>query len=498
MTDAARQETQEMTQPAVRVRIAPSPTGYMHVGNARTAIFNWLFARRHGGTFVWRVEDTDRARYVPEALDDQRAALDWLGITPDEGPFSGGDHGPYRQSERLGRYAEHVAALLAGGQAYHCFCTPQRLDEVRRARELAKLKGRYDRHCRNLSPDEVAARLAAGDRHTVRLKLPLQGTRVLHDVLRGEVAFDLAELDDPIIQKSDGWPTYHLAVVVDDQAMAITHVLRADEWIPSAPIHLVLYEAFGWPPPVYCHVPLVLSPSGKGKLSKREGGVEVRDYRAAGYLPEALFNYLALLGWAFSGDEEIFTPAMAAARFELADIKVSPAAWNPEKLLWMNGHYIRALDPDDLAARLMPFLTGAGLDAALDDVRRLVPLIQERIGTLAEAVDLIDFFWADAVVPDPAALVPPKLAPADVAVHLRRAAEALAAETDWAPGTLEESLRDLAETLGVKPGPLFQPIRVAVTGKRVAPPLFDTLSIVGRATVLERLAAAAAALEAGG
>lgn len=487
-----------MTQPAVRVRIAPSPTGFMHVGNARTAIFNWLFARRHGGTFVWRVEDTDRARYVPEALDDQRAALDWLGITPDEGPFSGGEHGPYLQSERLPRYAEHVAALLAGGHAYRCFCTPQRLDEVRRTRELAKLKGRYDRHCRNLAPDEVAARLAAGDRHTVRLMLPLQGTRVLHDVLRGDVAFDLAELDDPIIQKSDGWPTYHLAVVVDDEAMAITHVLRADEWIPSAPIHLVLYEAFGWTPPTYCHVPLVLSPSGKGKLSKREGGVEVRDYRAAGYLPEALFNYLALLGWAYSGDEEIFSPAMAAARFDLADIKVSPAAWNPEKLLWMNGHYIRSLAPDDLAARLMPFLADAGIAAAPAEVVALVPLIQERISTLAEAVPLVDFFWAERVAPDPADLVPAKLTPADVAANLRRTAEALAEVGVWTAEELEEELRALSEALGVKPGPLFQPVRVAVTGKKVAPPLFETLAIVGRAKVIDRLTAAAALLDGGG
>lgn len=486
-----------MTQRPVRVRIAPSPTGFMHVGNARTAIFNWLFARRYGGTFVWRVEDTDRARFVPEALDDQRAALDWLGITPDEGPFTGGRYGPYLQSERLPRYTAHVDALLANGQAYRCFCTPERLDEVRRAREAARLKGRYDRQCRGLAAAEVDARLADGARHTVRLKLPLSGSRVLHDVLRGDVAFDLAELDDPIIRKSDGWPTYHLAVVVDDEAMAITHVLRADEWIPSAPIHLVLYEAFGWEPPVYCHVPLVLSPTGKGKLSKREGGVEVRDYRAAGYLPEALFNYLALLGWAYSGDEEIFTPEMAAARFALADIKVSPAAWNPEKLLWMNGHYIRALEPDDLAARLLPFLRDAGLDATIDQVERLVPLIQERIGTLAEAVGLVDFFWAEAIDIDPAALVPAKSDAGTTADQLRRCAAALAAVADWTAEPLEAALRALAEDLGVKPGPLFQPVRVAVTGKKVAPPLFDTLAVVGREAVLERLAAAAMRLERG-
>lgn len=483
--------------PPVRVRIAPSPTGFFHVGNARTAIFNWLFARAHGGAFVWRVEDTDRSRFVAEALDDQRAALDWLGITPDEGPFTGGAFGPYMQSERIDRYRERVDALIAGGKAYRCFCTPERLDEVRRARELGKLKGRYDRHCRNLSADEVAAKRAEGGRHTVRLAMPLAGTRTLDDVLRGEIAFDLAELDDPIILKSDGWPTYHLAVVVDDEAMAITHVLRADEWIPSAPIHLMLYESFGWTPPVYCHVPLVLAPDGKGKLSKRHGGAEVRDYRAAGYLPEALFNYLALLGWAFSGDEEIFTPEQAAARFELGDIKVSPAAWNPDKLLWMNGHYIRSLAPDDLAARLVPFLADAGIEATAAEVLALVPLIQERITTLLEVVPLVDFFWATRITPEVVDLVPNKLAPADVAANLRRTAEALATVVHWTAEELEEELRALSEALGVKAGPLFQPVRVAVTGKKIAPPLFETLALVGKDKVIERLTAAATLLEGG-
>ncbi|MEO8084476.1 MAG: glutamate--tRNA ligase [Ardenticatenales bacterium] len=484
----------------VRVRIAPSPTGFFHVGNARTAIFNWLFARRMGGTFIWRVEDTDRSRFVPEALDDQRAALDWLGITPDEGPFTGGEHGPYMQSERLPLYTQHVDALLDNGLAYRCFCTPERLAEVRKAREIGKLKGRYDRHCRNLSEDEIAAKRSEGARHTVRLKVPLEGVRVLTDVLRGEIAFDLTETDDPIILKGDGWPTYHLAVVVDDEAMAISHVLRADEWIPSAPIHLLLYEAFGWTPPVYCHVPLVLSASGKGKLSKREGGAEVREYRAAGYLPEAMFNYLALLGWAYSGDEEIFTPAMAAERFTLDAIKVSPAAWNAEKLDWMNGHYIRALAPDDLATRLTPFLADAGIQASSAEVLTLVPLIQERITTLQEAVPLVDFFWATTIAPAPADLVPNKLTPADVAANLRRTADALAAvgDADWTAESLEAALRALSESLGVKPGPLFQPIRVAVTGKKIAPPLFETLAVVGRDTAIERVLAAAALLDQGG
>ena len=493
----------------VRVRMAPSPTGYFHVGNARTAVFNWLFAQSHGGKFVWRVEDTDRARYVEAALGDQAESLEWLGLTVDEGPMNGGPYGPYFQSQRLAHYHRHADELLAAGHAYRCFCSSQRLEAVRQERQRMGLKVGYDRHCRNLAPEEVAARMAEGGPHVLRLKMPLAEEIVLADVLRGDIHFAASEFEDVVIVKSDGYPTYHLAVVVDDHMMAITHVLRADEWIPSGPIQVQLYRLFGWPEPVWAHMPMVLNPSGKGKLSKRntvdaqgqalvrkdgqpELMVQVREYRAAGYLPEAMFNYLALLGWAYSGDEEIFSRRQAIERFKLEDVKSSPAAWNPEKLLWMNGMYIRMLDPEDLTDRLMPFLTQAGLAPDRPLVRLLAPLIQERINTLAEVVPLVDFFWSKMVSPVPADLIPKKLDAAGTADVLAAAGAALSGlpAAAWRHLELEAALRGMADRMGLGAGVAFQPVRVAVTGKRVSPPLFETIEILGAELTLARLAAA--------
>lgn len=494
-----------MSTSPIRVRMAPSPTGFYHVGNARTAVFNWLFARQQGGTFIWRVEDTDRTRFVPEALEDQAASMDWLGISPDEGPLTGGDHGPYFQSERLALYREHLQPLLDGGHAYRCFCSAERLTEVRERRQRAGLKIGYDRHCRNLTADEVAERMAAGETSVVRLAMPLTGELVLHDILRGPIVFEAAEFEDVVLMKTDGFPTYHLAVVVDDHLMAISHVLRADEWVPSAPIQIQLYRVLGWAEPVWAHVPMVLNPNGRGKLSKRktvDGSdadvmVQVREYRAAGYLPEALFNYLALLGWSFSADEDLFTREQALAAFRVEDIKTSPAAWNPDKLKWMNGVYLRQLAPADLAERLLPFLADAGLDVTLADLLPLVPLIQERIETLADAPALLDFFWRD-VSPAAADLVPKGLDPAGTADLLAAAETMLAATEPWAPAAIEATLRALAESRGLKPGPAFQPLRVAITGKRVAPPLFESLEHLGRERSLARVGAARAVLEGRG
>lgn len=489
----------------VRVRLAPSPTGYMHVGNARTVLFNWLLARKTGGTMVWRVEDTDRSRYVEAALLDQRESLDWLGLTPDEGPFADGGYGPYLQSERLALYQRHAERLLAEGNAYRCFCTPERIAEVRQARQKAKLRTSYDRFCRGLSEAEVAERLASGQPHVVRLKMPLSGSVTIDDLLRGLITFDAAELDDIIVMKTDGFPTYHLAVVVDDVAMKISHVLRADEWLPTSPHHVQLYTALGYDQPIWVHVPMVLNPGGHGKLSKRktvdahgnptEQMVQVRQYRAAGYLPEAMLNYLALMGWAFSADQDVFQMEEAIARFELTDIKVSPAAWNPEKLDWMNGVYIRALTPEDLAARLVPFLAEAGIDAEPDFLARLVPLIQERMVTLRDAVPLVDFFFVPEVFPEAADLVPKKHAPEDAVRLLDAAAETLT-HAGWTAEAIEAALRGLAEATDTKLGPLLQPIRVAVSGKTVSPPLFETLELLGRERSLERIAAARALLAA--
>jgi glutamyl-tRNA synthetase len=491
----------------VRVRIAPSPTGYFHVGNARTAVFNWLFARHNGGKFIWRVEDTDRTRFVEGALEDQAESLAWLGIQVDEGPLNGGPYGPYHQSERLDIYRPYAEELLAKGHAYRCFCTPERLTLVREARQKSGQKVGYDRHCRNLSEAEVQARLAGGETSVLRLKMPLTGSIVLKDVIRGDIEFSAREFEDVVLIKTDGFPTYHFAVVVDDHLMQISHVLRADEWIPSSPIQIHLYDCFGWREPIWVHVPMVLNPGGKGKLSKRktvdasgnplEQMVQVREYRAAGYLSEAMFNYLSLLGWAYSADEDIFSADAAAERFALEDIKPSPAAWNPEKLVWMNGHYIRNLGIEDLAARLMPFLRAAGVPAEPDQVERLAPIVQERINTLADAVPLLDFFWADSVTPDKAELVPKKLDAGGTAKLLGEAALRLSASNvPWDNEALEAAMRSMAEDLGLNTSSAFQPLRVAVTGKRISPPLFETMAYLGRETVLGRLKAAKALLEA--
>ncbi len=494
-----------MSSDAVRVRIAPSPTGFFHVGNARTALFNWLFAHQQGGTFVWRVEDTDRARFVEGALEDTAESLSWLGLEPDEGPLSGGPRGPYYQSQRLALYDEWAQRLLKADGAYPCFCSPERLAALRDRRAEHGQQAVYDRRCRTLPPEEATSRRDAGERSVLRLKMPTSGEILMHDLLRGEIAFEAGQLEDVILVKSDGYPTYHFAVVVDDHAMGITHVLRADEWIPSVPYQTVLYEAFGWAQPVWAHVPMVLNPDGKGKLSKRrtvdaagkpiQQMTQIREFRAAGYLPEAMFNYLALLGWSYSGEEDIFTREAALKRFRLEDIKSSPAAWDPDKLAWMNGAYIRQMDAEDLAERLLPFLRQAGLPAERERVRQLVPLIQERITTLADAAGMARFLWVQ-VSPDTQDLIPKKLDLERSVAVLAAAEDALGAAGDWEAGFIEEALRGMADRLGLKAGPAFQPVRVAVTGQRVSPPLFESLELLGRTTCLARLRAAQRLLEA--
>jgi glutamyl-tRNA synthetase len=493
-----------MTSTNVRVRIAPSPTGFFHVGNARTALFNWLYAHRQGGVFICRVEDTDRTRLVEGALQDMIDSLRWLGLEPDESPFVGGPHAPYFQSQRLDRYEVHAAQLLADGHAYHCFCSPERLAKLRERRSELGSQAVYDRRCRDLDAATVTDRLRSGEPSVVRLKSPLAGTIRMHDIVRGDIEFDAAELEDLILIKSDGYPTYHLAVVVDDHAMAISHVLRGDEWIPSVPYQILLYEAFGWPQPVWAHLPMILNADGKGKLSKRktidahgqpvQQMTQVREFRAAGYLPEAMFNYLALLGWAYSAADDLFGREQALARFELTDIKTSPAAWSPDKLAWMNGAYIRRLDPDDLAGRLRPFLHEAGLPADPPTVRRLVPLIQERLVTLRDAAPWVDFVW-QPVQPAVSELVPTGMTLDGAKQILVAAGTALAAVAVWQAPSIEATLRALATELGLKTKAALQPIRVAASGKLVSPPLFESLAILGREATLARLAAARELLE---
>ncbi|MFQ5611054.1 MAG: glutamate--tRNA ligase [Anaerolineae bacterium] len=486
-----------MTTPSqpVRVRYAPSPTGFLHVGGARTALFNYLFARHHGGAFILRVEDTDRARYDPEAEADLLHGLRFLGLEWDEGPEVGGEFGPYRQTARLDLYRTYIRQLIEGGVAYPCFCSRERLGRVRQEQQRAGLNPGYDRHCRRLDPAEAARRVEAGESHVVRLKVPLDGDIVARDYIRGEISFQNKLLQDIVILKTDGIPTYHLANVVDDHLMEISHILRGDEWVSSIPYHLHLYQALGWEPPVMAHLPLILKPTGKGKISKRperlpDGRlmpVFVRDYEELGFLPEALINFMALVGWSYDDKTEIMSKAELIERFSLDRVRAAPAAWNFEKLESFNGVYIRGLDPEDLTGRLLPFLARAGLQADRETLRKIAPSIQERLKTLADVVDLVDFFFLEELPPyDPAALIPKKLAAADALQALGQARATLAG-TPFEPGALESALRDLAKSLGFKAGQLFLPIRVAVCGKTVAPPLFDTLAVLGPEKVLQRL-----------
>lgn len=497
----------------VRVRFAPSPTGDPHIGNVRTVVFNWLFARRMGGQFILRIEDTDRTRYKPGSIAVIMEGMRWLGLDWDEGPgleelkrsgvaeaekyAVGGPYGPYIQSERLALYRQVAEELIERGWAYRCNCTPERLEEVRRMQRAQKLPVMYDRHCRDLPPGAVSP----DEPHVIRLRVPLTGQTVVHDALRGDVVFDNASLDDQILLKSDGYPTYHLAVVVDDHYMKITHIIRGDDWIPSTPKRLLIYQAMGWEPPIYCHVPLVTMPGGK-KLAKRAGATSITEFRAQGYLPEALFNFLALLGWApgEGEDREIFSREELIERFDLFRVNRAPAAFSYDKLDWMNGVYIRSLPPEELLERLLPFWQRAGLVPAPcpEDVRaklaRIVPLIQERLRHLSDVVEWTDFFFVEIAPPPAEVLVVKELGRERTLEILRRAREVLAPLMDFGEEAVEQALRGLVEELGLKNRQVFGLIRWATTGKEVSPPLFGTLSILGKEEVLARLEAAESSL----
>jgi glutamyl-tRNA synthetase len=494
----------------IRVRFAPSPTGYLHIGSARSALFNWLYARHAGGKFILRIEDTDQKRLVEDALDDFAAGLRWLGCQWDEGPEVGGDHGPYFQSQRLELYQTWANWLVEHGHAYRCYCSEERLGQVREEQTAAKEQTGYDRHCRSLTAQQRAQHEAAGDPFVVRLGVePLDGSTTFHDAIRGTITFEHSLLQDAVLLKSDGWPTYHLAAVVDDHLMEISHIMRSDEWLSSAPLGVLLYQAFGWEPPVWAHLPVILNPNGKGKMSKRHAvgadgksvPVLLKEYIAGGYLPEAMANFLANIGWSLDGSTEVFTPEQAIAAFDIVGINPAPAAFPYDKLVWLNGVYIRQLDDDDLYRRLLPFVAaGMGMSgeamAGRPELRPAVPLIKERIKTLAEAAPMLDFFFVDGVLdyPDPQALVGEKMSAAQSAEALRKSAAALASLASFDKDSIEASLRALSDEQGLKVRQLLHVVRVAVTGAKVSPPLFETIVILGRARTLARLAAGAEAI----
>lgn len=497
----------EITGP-VRVRFAPSPTGYLHIGGVRTALFNWLFARHYGGQFILRLEDTDEKRFVQGAADDIMASLRWVGIDWDEGPDVGGPHAPYVQSQRkdLGIYQRHAEQLLASGHAYKCFVTPEEEAEMRAewaARGERPERFRFRGPERDWAPAQTAEAEAGGKPYTIRLKVPLEGSTSFSDLIRGgdQITISNADLYDLVLLKTSGMPTYHLAHLVDDHLMGITHVIRGEEWVPSAPYHVMLYNAFGWQMPTFAHVPNILRQDGKGKLSKRKDDVSTNRFWERGYLPAAMFNYLALQGWSYDDKTEIMSRDEIVARFTIDRVLASPARWNPDKLRDMNGIYIRSMPAADVADLLMPFMLRAGLIA--DPPRpedhsylmRLTPLIHERLEELQQAPELLSFFFGEADAYEPSLLIQKKSDAAQTLDMLRAAHAALNSITSWTAGEIEARLRALVESLGVKPGQLFGSIRVAVSGRTVAPPLFDTLAALGRDRSLARVAAAAASLE---
>ena len=470
----------------VRTRIEPAPSGSIHVGNARTALFNWLFARHHGGSFVLRIADTDAKRATEEnylaVLEDMR----WLGLEWDEGPEVGGPHGPYRQSERFELYADAAAKLLESGAAYRCYCTAEELEEDRKKAQAEKRSPGYGGRCRDLKPEEISEMEASGRVHSIRFRVPQGRTITFQDAVLGEMSTDLGLTPDFVIQRSDGSPTYMLAVTVDDLDMGITHIIRGNDLVASTARQILVREALGTDElPVFAHLPLLIDEKGR-PLSKRWGDVAVRAYRDQGFLPEAMVNYLALLGWSFDDKTNIFSVDELVERFSLERVGKNPAAFDVAKLEWVNGHYIRESDPKAIARALVPFCEREGLPAGTEEGLRLLesvtPLLTERMKRLTEAPPMIRFLF-QRVRPDEKAAK--ALEGQDE--YLAAVADRLGALEKWTTAAIEEAMRALAEERELKPKKAFQPVRAAVTGTLVSPPLFESLELLGRDETLARL-----------
>lgn len=484
----------------VRVRFAPSPSGDLHVGNIRTALYDWAYARHTGGTFVFRIEDTDQSRVTPEYIAAAVESMRWLGLSWDEGPEVGGPHGPYQQSQRTDLYREWAQRFIENGDAYLCYESPEEA-EARVARQnAAKEQPNYDGHSRNLTPEQRAAYEAEGRKPVVRFRMP-EGRTTFHDEIRGEVTFENSTVPDFVLMRADGSPLYTLAVAVDDVLMKITHVVRGEDLLSSTPRQIAVYRAMGVTDdeiPTFAHLPFVMG-QDNSKLSKRHGAVTIGQFRADGYLPEAMCNYLALLGWSLGdGDREEFDLQEMADAFTLDRVNTSPARFDPKKLDSINGAWIRRLDPADLAGRIAPFMAGAGLvadppsDAELAMLAGAVPLVQERMVTLADAPGMLGFLFASEVTiePDAAAAVA-----ADAEAVLKAGIDALDTLDGFAAADIEAALRAaLVEGLGLKPKNAFGALRVALTGRRVSPPLFESMELLGREATLARLRAGLAAL----
>ena len=470
---------------SVRCRFAPAPSGSLHVGNVRSALFSWLFARHRGGAFILRVEDTDASRVTEEAVAGVLEDLRWLGLDHDEGPDVGGPHEPYRQSQRLEIYRGHAERLLAQDDAYRCYCTSDEL-EARRVQALARNEAPgYDGHCRDLSVEQVGAFEAEGREPVVRFRMP-DREWVIDDVVKGVVRFAPGQLRDFVLVRSDGSPVFLLAVAVDDLLMEVTHVVRGDDLLASAPRNAAVIEALGGTPPRYAHVPQVLGPD-RQPLSKRHGSTSVESFREQGFLAEAMVNYLALLGWSPGDDREVLSRDELVEAFELERVSSNPAAFDTEKLTWLNNRYIQSLDDDDLAARCLHFLTEDGLMPDPQTLRAAMPIVKGRMKTLTEAPALLRFLFTDDLEPNEKAAGLIAKAPVG---YLGRVADALEAVEPWETGELTAALDALAGDEGLSRTKAFQPVRAAVTGSNVSPPLPESLALLGRDRTVTRLRAA--------
>jgi glutamyl-tRNA synthetase len=477
---------------SVRVRFAPSPTGYLHVGGLRTALYNYLFAKHHGGSFVLRIEDTDQSRKVEGAVENLIRTLRWAGLDYDEGPEKGGAYGPYIQSERLAIYREHATRLVDAGKAYYCFCTPERLDELRQKQQALKLPPSYDRHCRDLPREDSAKRVAAGEGHVVRMKVPIGGEMTFEDRIRGKVTIAHKVLDDQVLLKSDGFPTYHLAVVVDDHHMAITHVIRGEEWLPSTPKHILLYQYFGWDLPEFAHLPLLLNPD-RSKLSKRQGDVAVEDYRAKGYLRDAIVNFVAFLGWNPGDERELFSLEELIRDFSLERVGKAGAVFNVEKLQWLNQQHLRRITPADLIPQVRQLVADRGWPVPADaTIERAIHLMRERVTFIHDFVEFSDYLFRDPEQFDAEARA--KSWPDGAAERVRAFADRLEGLAAFDHPSIESALKDLATQLQIKPGLLVHPTRYALSGKTVGPGLYEMMEFLGKEVVLRRLRHAIATL----
>lgn len=470
-----------------RLRFAPSPTGFLHIGNLRSALFGYLIAQSLGGKFILRLEDTDQTREVSGALESLLDILSWVDIKFDEGPHVGGKFGPYIQSQRLDKYQPLVEELLAKDGAYRCFCTAERLTEMRAQQELSKLPPRYDRCCRNLSAEEIKVKLDNGEKFVVRQKLPLDGEVKVYDELRGEIKFQAADLDDHVLIKSNGVPTYHFANIVDDYLMKITHVTRGDEWLPSFPKNILLYQAFGWQPPKFIHLPLILNKTG-GKLSKRQGDVFVEQYKNNGYLPEAILNFCAFLGWHPTGDQEIFTFAEIKEKFNLTEMGSSPAIFDVAKLDYLNGYYIRQKTVKELSDLCLPYLQDKTKEVSLDQITAFVSLAQDRMKKLVDVVELTDFLF-NLPDYDKQLLIWKDLSFLDIKNNLTALRQKLTeiSDSNWQKDNLENTIITWIKAEAGKNGDYLWPLRVSLSGLQNSPGPFEIAAALKKEESLKRI-----------